>query len=77
MNGHLHVHRLAGVDTIPRFSDVQIMQAFNDCFQCRPEEINYASFDVIHDDVDILRTTRIIRDNAVQRKSDPTAIRRS
>ena len=60
-----------------QLSDVQIMQAFNDCFQCRPEEINYVSFDVIHHDADIVRTTRIVRDHVVQRESDPTAIRRS
>ena len=60
-----------------QLSDIQIMQAFNDCFQCRAEEINYVSFEVIHHDADILRTTRIVRDNAVQRESDPTAIRRS
>jgi len=60
-----------------RLSDVQVMQAFNDCFRCTPEEINYVSFDVAHRDVDTVRTTRIVRDSAVQRESDPTAIRRS
>ena len=47
-----------------RLSDVQIMQAFNDCFRCTPEEINYVSFDVAHRDADTVRTTRIVRDNA-------------
>ena len=56
--------------------DVQIMQAFNDCFGCRPEEINYVNFDVAYRDTDTVRTTRITRDGEVQRESDPTAIRR-
>lgn len=58
-------------------AEVQIMQAFNDCFGCRPEEINYVNFDVAHRDTDTVRTTRITRDGEVQRESDPTAIRRS
>lgn len=58
-------------------ADVQIMQAFNDCFSCTPEEINYVSFDVAYRDTDTVRTTRIERDAEIQRVSDPTAIRRS
>lgn len=57
--------------------DVQIMQAFNDCFRCKSEEINYISFDVAHRDVDTVRTTRILRDGKVQKESRPTAIKRS
>ena len=57
--------------------DVQIMQAFNDCFRCEPEEINYVRFDVAYREADTVRTTRITRDGKVQRKSNPTAIRRS
>ena len=58
-------------------ADVQIMQAFNDCFGCQPEEINYVNFDVAYRDADTVRTTRITRDGEVQRESDPTAIRRA
>ena len=57
--------------------DVQIMQAFNDCFQCTPDEINYVNFDVAHRHADTVRTTRISRDGEVQRESAPIAIRRS
>ena len=60
-----------------RLSDVQLMQAFNDCFRCRPEEISYVSFNVAHQGADTVRTTRIVRNGQVQRESDPTAIRRS
>ena len=58
-------------------TDVQIMQAFNDCFGCAEEEINYVSFDVEHRGPDTVRTTLIKRDGAVQKESAPTAIRRS
>lgn len=57
--------------------DVQIMQAFNDCFGCVEAEINYVSFEVEHRGPDTVRTTRITRDRATQRESEPTAIRRS
>ena len=56
---------------------VQIMQAFNDCFGCVEAAINYVSFDVQHRGPDTVRTTRIRRDGAIQRESNPTAIRRS
>ncbi len=58
-------------------ADVQIMKAFNDCFRCEPEEINYVNFDVTYHDADTVRTTKITRNGAAQRESDPTAIRRS
>jgi len=53
------------------------MQAFHDCFLCRSEEVNHVSFDVAHQDAETDRTTRIVRDGAVQKESGPTAIRRS
>ena len=58
-------------------ADVQIMQAFNDCFGCRSEEINYVHFNVAHRDSDTVRTTRIMRNAKIQRESNPTPIRRS
>ena len=58
-------------------ADVQIMQAFNDCFGCVEAEINYVSFDVEHQGPDTVRTTRIRREGVIQRASKPTAIRRS
>ena len=56
---------------------VQIMPAFNGYFQCTPEEINNVRFEVAHRETDTVRTTRIVRDGAVQRERDSTAIRRS
>ena len=58
-------------------SDVGIMQAFHDCFQCRPEEVSYVDFRVAYVDADTVRTTRIVRAGRVVRESHPTAIRRS
>ena len=58
-------------------ADVQIMQALSDCFRCEPQEINYVSFEVAYRGSDTVRTTRIRRDDEIQRESDPTAIRRS
>ncbi len=58
-------------------SDVEILQAFNDCFHCKPEEINYVSFSVAHRGADTVRTTCIDRNGEVQQASNPTAIRRS
>ncbi len=57
--------------------DVRIMQAFSDCFQCRPEEINYVRFEVTYRDNDMVRATRITRSGEMQRESSSTAIRRS
>ncbi len=58
-------------------SDVQIMEAFNDCFGCSPEEINQVQFSVAHRGADTVRATRVVRDGKVQRESKPTPIRRS
>lgn len=60
-----------------RLSEVEIMQAFNDCFRCRPDEISFVEFEVAHQEADTVRTTRIVRNGQVQRESGPTAIRRS
>ena len=58
-------------------ADVQIMQAFNDCFACVEAEINYVNFEVEHRGRDTVRTTRTKRDGVIQEESKPTAIRRS
>lgn len=60
-----------------RLADVQMVQAFNDCFHCEPEEINYVSFEVAHRKADTVRTTRIVRNNIEEQVSDPTSIRRA
>ena len=60
-----------------RLAEVEIMQAFSECFGCRPDEISYVGFDVAYQESDTVRTTRIVRGGRVQRESEPTAIRRS
>ena len=60
-----------------RLSEVEIMEAFSDCFRCQPHEISYVGFEVAHQGADTVRTTRIFRDGEVKRASEPTAIRRS
>lgn len=60
-----------------QLSEVEILQAFSDCFRCRPDEINFVEFEVAHQEADTVRTTRIVRDGQVQQESGPTAIRRS
>ena len=53
------------------------MKAFHDGFGCLPEETNSVDFEVAYSGTDTVRSTRIERGGAIQRKSDPTAIRRS
>lgn len=60
-----------------QLSDVQILQAFSDCFGCRPEEVNEVSFVVAHEGNETVRTTRIARGGRVQKESSPTQIQRS
>ena len=60
-----------------RLADVPLLKAFNDCFACRPDEINYVSFEVAYEDTDVVRSTRVVRDGQTERESWPTAIRRS
>lgn len=60
-----------------QLAEVQIMEAFNDCFRCTSEEINYVGFDVANQGSETVRTTEITRDNTVQKVSEPTQLRRS
>ena len=56
---------------------VELLSAFNECFQGRPEEINYVDFRVEYRGADTVRLTTITRNGQVQRASDATAIRRA
>ena len=58
-------------------SEVQILEAFHNCFGGRASEVSYVEFEVEHSGADTVRKTRIIRDGRVERESDMTAIRRS
>ena len=62
---------------VQTLAEVQILQSFSDCFGCRPEEINYVSFEAGGRAADVVRTTRVERNGEMQQESGPTAIRRS
>lgn len=60
-----------------RLEDVELLAAFNACFNGQAAEIHYVDFMVQYQGADLLRTTRVIRDNVIQHESAPTAIRRT
>ena len=57
--------------------DVQILNAFSNCFGGRPEEINYVNFEVQHRGAETVRTTRVTRAGVVERESNASAIQRA
>jgi hypothetical protein len=57
--------------------DVEILQAFHDCFHADPAEVSYVDFEVHHRGAETLRTTTVRRDGVTQRVSEATAIRRA
>lgn len=60
-----------------RLEDIELLTAFNACFQCDPSEVNYVDFQVQYRGKEILRTTRVTRDGSIQQESAPTPIRRT
>lgn len=60
-----------------KLENVQILQAFHDCFQGSEEEVNYVSFSVRYRGDEVLRKTRVVRNEEVQQESQETPIRRS
>lgn len=59
-----------------KLADIEILTAFHNCFQGRDEEISYVDFEVAYRGTDIVRTTRVKRNNIVMRTSEPIAIQR-
>jgi hypothetical protein len=62
--------------TAQPLQNVELLQAFHDCFKGSDDEVNYVDFEVRYQGVDILRKTRVRRAGIVLRESDPTAIQR-
>lgn len=60
-----------------KLENVEILKAFNDCFNGKIDEINSVAFSVENRGADMYRTTKITRNGNVVRESEPTAIRRS
>ena len=57
--------------------DVEILQAFHNCFLGSDKEVNKVTFKVKNQEQDIVRLTSIERDDEVVRKSGYTSIKRS
>lgn len=57
--------------------DVQILNAFQNCFKGSEQELNFVAFEVENKGADIVRKTIVVRDGVTQRESDWTPIRRS
>lgn len=65
---------------IPRpqnINDVGILDAMHRCFGGDETELNKVHFEAAMNGVDLVRTTKIVRDSIVRRESKPTPIRRS
>lgn len=60
-----------------QLKEVQLLQAFHDCFNGRDDEVNYVSFEVGYQGTDTVRTTRVVRNGVTVMESDATPIRRS
>lgn len=57
--------------------NLEIMRAFHECFHGEPAGFFSVTFEVAHEGVDTIRTTRIMKNGVLQKESEPTAIRRS
>ena len=57
--------------------NVGILEAMHRCFGGYDSELNQVYFEVAMKGVDLVRTSRIVRDDKIRRESKPTPIRRS
>lgn len=62
---------------INSLEDVGILDAMHRCFKGEDSELNSVRIEVAHEGVETVRTTTITRNNAVQKTTSPTPIRRS
>jgi hypothetical protein len=60
-----------------KLKNVELLQAFHDCFGGKEEDINFVAFEVVHEGAETMRKTIISRAGEIERASDATAIRRS
>lgn len=60
-----------------RLEDVQILNAFVDCFGGSSDEVNFVEFSVRQEQQELVRRTRITRGGTVVHESRPTPIQRS
>ena len=57
-------------------ADVELLTAFQSCFQGKAEEVNYVDFEIAGRAANVVRKTTVRRGGAIQRESEMTAIRR-
>ncbi len=57
-------------------ADVQLLQAFHDCFGGRDDEVNYVDFEIEHNGAETQRKTKVRRGGGVVRESAFTPIQR-
>jgi hypothetical protein len=57
-------------------ADVELLTAFQSCFQGKAEEVNYVDFEIAVRAANVVRKTTVRRGGAIQRESEMTAIRR-
>ena len=60
-----------------KIENVEILNAFHQCFSGQDEDLNSVEFIVENKGAELFRTTRISRNGELKKESDPTAIRRS
>jgi hypothetical protein len=60
-----------------KLEDVHFLQALQECFQGKPEEVQFVDFEVGYSGTDTVRKTRVQRNGEVVMSSGPTAIRRT
>ncbi len=59
-----------------KLEDVEILQAFHDCFGGVEDFVNFVRIKVAHEGPETVRTTQVMRANRMRRESAPTPIRR-
>lgn len=60
-----------------KLEDVELLKAFHDCFKGQGSEVNYVDFEVGYQGSNTVRKTCVVRDDVIQRESEPTPIKRS
>jgi len=60
-----------------KLDDVELLEAFHQCFGGDNAEVSYVEFEVAHKGPELVRTTTITRAGAIEQQSGSTAIKRS
>jgi hypothetical protein len=60
-----------------KLEDVELLNAFHQCFGGMDNEVNFVDFEVEYQGAETVRTTRVKRDGLIVKASRPTPIKRS